>query len=55
MKHGEFYFIFSESVVIAANCIFVLCMQSDEKDAFESLGTGNRIATWLYYVSGEPH
>lgn len=25
--------------------------QKDEPDAFEGLGTGNRIATWLLYVS----
>lgn len=25
--------------------------QKDEPDAFEELGTGNRIATWLLYVS----
>ena len=23
----------------------------EEKNAFTSLGTGNRIATWLFYVS----
>ncbi|NXY91239.1 P4HA1 hydroxylase, partial [Alcedo cyanopectus] len=26
--------------------------QKDEPDAFKELGTGNRIATWLFYVSG---
>jgi len=25
--------------------------QKDEPDAFKELGTGNRIATWLFYVS----
>ena len=25
--------------------------QREEKNAFQSLGTGNRIATWLFYVS----
>lgn len=25
--------------------------QKDEKNAFKSLGTGNRIATWINYVS----
>lgn len=25
--------------------------QREEKDAFKSLGTGNRIATFLFYVS----
>lgn len=27
------------------------CSQKDEPDAFKELGTGNRIATWLFYVS----
>lgn len=26
-------------------------LQKDEPDAFKELGTGNRIATWLFYVS----
>ena len=25
--------------------------QKDEPDAFKELGTGNRVATWLFYVS----
>lgn len=29
----------------------VLAMQRGEKNAFKSLGTGNRIATTLFYVS----
>lgn len=29
----------------------VLTSQKDEPDAFKELGTGNRIATWLFYVS----
>lgn len=28
-----------------------LISQREEKDAFKSLGTGNRIATFLFYVS----
>ena len=28
-----------------------LSPQKDEPDAFKELGTGNRIATWLFYVS----
>lgn len=32
----------------------VVIFQKDEPDAFEELGTGNRIATWLLYVSN-PH
>ena len=28
-----------------------VCQQREEKDAFKSLGTGNRIATWLFYMS----
>lgn len=28
-----------------------LFLQKDEPDAFKELGTGNRIATWLFYVS----
>jgi len=27
------------------------CFQKDERNAFKSLGTGNRIATFLFYVS----
>ncbi|RLV97650.1 hypothetical protein DV515_00011519 [Chloebia gouldiae] len=27
------------------------CSQKDEPDAFKELGTGNRIATWLFYMS----
>uniref|UniRef100_A0AAQ5XJ41 procollagen-proline 4-dioxygenase n=1 Tax=Amphiprion ocellaris TaxID=80972 RepID=A0AAQ5XJ41_AMPOC len=29
-------------------------LQKDEPDAFEELGTGNRIATWLLYMSDVP-
>lgn len=29
----------------------MVCFQKDELDAFKELGTGNRIATWLLYVS----
>lgn len=29
----------------------LLFSQKDEPDAFKELGTGNRIATWLFYVS----
>ena len=29
----------------------VFYLQKDEPDAFKELGTGNRIATWLFYVS----
>ena len=29
----------------------LFCPQKDEPDAFRELGTGNRIATWLFYVS----
>lgn len=25
--------------------------QKDEPDAFKELGTGNRVATWLFYMS----
>lgn len=34
----------------------VLCFyfQKDERNAFKSLGTGNRIATVLFYVSISP-
>lgn len=32
------------------NCCWVF-LQKDEPDAFKELGTGNRIATWLFYVS----
>lgn len=28
-----------------------LALQKDEPDAFKELGTGNRIATWLFYMS----
>ncbi|XP_074531988.1 prolyl 4-hydroxylase subunit alpha-1b isoform X1 [Halichoeres trimaculatus] len=31
--------------------IFSLSPQKDEPDAFKELGTGNRIATWLFYMS----
>lgn len=31
------------------------CIQKDEPDAFKELGTGNRIATWLFYVSNLTH
>lgn len=31
--------------------MFTLSLQKDEPDAFKELGTGNRIATWLFYVS----
>lgn len=34
-----------------ADGICLLCSQKDEPDAFKELGTGNRIATWLFYVS----
>lgn len=29
----------------------IVCVQKEETNAFKSLGTGNRIATVLYYVS----
>lgn len=32
--------------------VLVISVQKDEPDAFKELGTGNRIATWLFYVSG---
>ena len=35
----------------AVNILNVFVFQRDEKNAFESLGTGNRIATVLFYVS----
>ncbi len=31
--------------------MLTLSPQKDEPDAFKELGTGNRIATWLFYVS----
>lgn len=31
--------------------LFLFVLQKDEPDAFEELGTGNRIATWLLYMS----
>uniref|UniRef100_A0A3B5A3K6 Prolyl 4-hydroxylase subunit alpha-1 n=1 Tax=Stegastes partitus TaxID=144197 RepID=A0A3B5A3K6_9TELE len=31
--------------------VFVVSVQKDEPDAFKELGTGNRIATWLFYMS----
>lgn len=31
--------------------MLALSPQKDEPDAFKELGTGNRIATWLFYVS----
>lgn len=34
--------------------MFTLSLQKDEPDAFKELGTGNRIATWLFYVSKLP-
>lgn len=34
--------------------VLVISVQKDEPDAFKELGTGNRIATWLFYVSDHP-
>lgn len=33
------------------NRMVTLPPQKDEPDAFKELGTGNRVATWLFYVS----
>lgn len=35
-------------MLIKSACFY---SQKDEPDAFKELGTGNRIATWLFYVS----
>lgn len=32
-------------------CFDNICVQREETDAFRDLGSGNRIATWLTYVS----
>lgn len=42
------------SVFLALQTCLVY-IQKDEPDAFKELGTGNRIATWLFYVSNSPH
>lgn len=34
--------------------VLVISVQKDEPDAFKELGTGNRIATCLFYVSDRP-
>lgn len=32
-------------------CLDKICVQKEETSAFRDLGSGNRIATWLTYVS----
>uniref|UniRef100_A0A8K9V8T0 Prolyl 4-hydroxylase, alpha polypeptide I b n=1 Tax=Oncorhynchus mykiss TaxID=8022 RepID=A0A8K9V8T0_ONCMY len=38
-------------VICVCLCHFSLSLQKDEPDAFKELGTGNSIATWLFYMS----
>lgn len=46
-----FLLLFASCLLQDNRFLVVVCFQKDEPDAFEELGTGNRIATWLLYVS----